>query len=166
MEAAWIAGELLRSLGIASVPKTSGATGVQIVVPVEPDLTFDELRDIGRFVGEYLASRHPKLFTIERLKKNRGDLIYFDYLQHYAGKTLSAPYTPRARPAASVSTPLTWDEVRADARPADFNLHTIGPRLRRLGDLLERAPRQNLRPIWEFIKGRSPSPSSSRSRPT
>ena len=154
MEAAWLAGELLRSLGIASVPKTSGATGVQIVVPVEPDLTFDELRAIGRFVGEYLVGKHPELFTIERLKKNRGDRIYFDYLQHWAGKTLSAPYTPRARPAATVSTPLTWDEVRADARPEDFNLHTIGPRLARLGDLLERTPRQNLRPIYEFIRGR------------
>lgn len=154
MEAAWLAGELLRSLGIASVPKTSGATGVQIVVPVEPDLTFDELRRIGAFVGEYLARKYPDLYTIERLKKNRGGKIYFDYLQHYAGKTLSAPYTPRARPAASVSTPLSWDEVRADVRPADFNLHTIGPRLRRLGDLLEHAPKQNLRPIFEFIHGR------------
>ena len=154
MEAAWLAGELLRSLGIASVPKTSGATGVQIVVPLEPDLTFDELRTIGAFVGEYLARSHPKLYTIERLKKNRGDLIYFDYLQHYAGKTLSAPYTPRARVAASVSTPLTWDEVRADANPADYNLLTIGPRLRRHGDLLERAPKQNLRPILEFIRSK------------
>lgn len=154
MEAAWQAGELLRSLGIASVPKTSGATGVQIVVPLEPDLSFDELRTLGAFVGEYLTKAHPKLFTIERLKKNRGDLVYFDYLQHYAGKTLSAAYTPRARPAASVSTPLTWDEVQAAVNPADYNLLTIGPRLRRMGDLLAAAPKQNLRPILHFIQRR------------
>lgn len=158
MEAAWLAGELLRSLGIDSVPKTSGATGVQIVVPITPDLTFDELRAIGQFMGEYLSRAHPGLFTIERLKKNRGDLIYFDYLQHYQGKTLSAPYTPRARKAASVSTPLTWDEVRAGVRPADFHLLNIGARLRTVGDLLERAAPQNLRPILEFIRRGAPSP--------
>ncbi|EXX87957.1 DNA polymerase [Paenibacillus darwinianus] len=152
MEAAWLAGELLRSLGISAVPKTSGATGVQIIVPLQPDLTFDELRAVGRFVGDYLSRTHPKLFTIERMKRNRGDLIYFDYLQHYQGKTLSAPYTPRARAAASVSTPLTWEEVRADARPTAFHLLNIGERLRRHGDLLERAPVQNLRPILEFIR--------------
>jgi len=154
MEAAWHTGELLRSLGIQSVPKTSGATGVQIVVPLRQDLDFDEIRSIGLFVGEYLTRAHPKLFTIERLKKNRGDLIYFDYLQHYQGKTLSAPYTPRARQAASVSTPLRWDEVRANANPADYNLHTIHERLRAVGDLLDLVPRQNLRPILAFIKGR------------
>jgi bifunctional non-homologous end joining protein LigD len=154
MEAAWLTGELLRSLGIQSVPKTSGATGVQIVVPLRQELTFDEIRNIGQFVAEYLTRAHPKLFTIERLKKNRGDLIYFDYLQHYQGKTISAPYTPRARAAASVSTPLRWDEVHANANPADYNLHTIGARLRAVGDLLEHAPQQNLRPILSFIRGK------------
>ncbi|PZD95632.1 DNA polymerase domain-containing protein [Paenibacillus sambharensis] len=151
MKAAWLAGELLRSLGLQSVPKTSGATGVQIMVPVEPDLTFDELRLFGQFIGEYLARAHPDLFTVERLKKNRGTLIYLDYLQHYQGKTLSAPYTPRARQAASVSTPLYWDEVREGVHPADFNLHTIGERLSRHGDLLERVPAQNIRALLDFI---------------
>ncbi|CAM4475784.1 non-homologous end-joining DNA ligase [Paenibacillus tarimensis] len=151
MRAAWLAGELLRSLGLQSVPKTSGATGVQIIVPVEPDLTFDELRLFGQFIGEYLARAHPELFTVERLKKNRGALIYLDYLQHYQGKTLSAPYTPRARQAASVSTPLYWEEVREGVHPADYNLHTIGERLAKHGDLLDRVPAQNIRALLDFI---------------
>lgn len=68
-------------------------------------MTFDELRRIGHFVGRYVTEKRPDLFTLERLKKHRGDKIYFDYLQHYGGKTLAAPYTPRARPLATVSTP-------------------------------------------------------------
>ncbi|MFS0723885.1 non-homologous end-joining DNA ligase [Paenibacillus sp. 1P07SE] len=151
MEAAMLVGRLLESLGIQSIPKTSGATGVQITVPLVPDLSFDELRRIGLFIGEYLSSTHPDLFTTQRLKKHRGDLIYVDYLQHYQGKTLSAPYTPRARAGAPVSTPLTWDEVRRSPRPADYHLLNISERLSRVGDLMEQTEPQQLRPILEFI---------------
>ncbi|WP_020618776.1 non-homologous end-joining DNA ligase [Paenibacillus daejeonensis] len=154
MEAAMRVGDVLHSLGIRSIPKTSGATGVQITVPLQRDLSFDELRHIGLFIGEYLTSTYPDLFTIERLKKNRGKLIYVDYLQHYQGKTLSAPYTPRARPGAPVSTPLTWDEVRRSPHPTEFNLLTIGKRLSQMGDLMEQTEPQQLRPILEFISKR------------
>ncbi|MFB9328820.1 non-homologous end-joining DNA ligase [Paenibacillus aurantiacus] len=152
MEAASLVGDVLESLGIASVPKTSGATGVQIIVPLKPDLTFDELRAIGEFVGAYLSGKYPALFTIERLKKNRGDLIYIDYLQHYEGKTIVAPYSPRARSGATVSTPLHWREVRANAAITDYNLLNIAERLEREGDLLDAVPAQSLRPILAFIR--------------
>ncbi|WP_019636038.1 non-homologous end-joining DNA ligase [Paenibacillus fonticola] len=154
MEAASYVGETLASLGLQSIPKTSGATGVQIIVPVEYGVTFDELRLIGHFVARYATEKYPDLFTIERLKKDRGDKIYFDYLQHYGGKTLAAPYTPRARAAASVSTPLTWDEVRNNPLPSDFNLHNIGERLKQKGDLLEKVPPQSVQLILEHLQGR------------
>lgn len=83
MEAASIVGEVLASLGLESVPKTSGATGVQIIVPIRTGITFDELRSIGLLVGQFVTEKHPHLFTLERLKKDRGNAIYFDYLQHY-----------------------------------------------------------------------------------
>lgn len=144
MQAAWLVGEVLDKLNIRSVPKTSGATGVQIYVPIRYGYTFEQLRKIGHFIGRYLVEKYPSLFTIERMKKNRGNLIYFDYLQHWMGKTLSAPYTPRARPYATVSTPLEWSEVGQGADPRDFNLLTIEERLRRRGDLIERVAPQNL----------------------
>lgn len=147
MEAAAVVGEVLRSLGLASVPKTSGATGVQIIVPVKPGITFDELRRIGYFVGRYVTEKRPDLFTLERLKKHRGDKIYFDYLQHYGGKTLAAPYTPRARPLATVSTPLLWEEVERGVKPTDFNLLNIEERLSRLGDLIAKVPPQPVEAI-------------------
>ncbi|MFC5647556.1 non-homologous end-joining DNA ligase [Paenibacillus solisilvae] len=151
MEAAALVGDLLDSLGIASTPKTSGATGVQLIIPLIPDLSFDELRLIGEFVGSYLTNKHPKLFTIERLKKDRGDLIYIDYLQHYQGKTIIAPYSPRARAGATVSTPLHWDEVRRNAAISDYHLLNIDARLEQEGDLLDRKAPQSLRHILAFI---------------
>lgn len=156
MEAAAIVGEALSSLGLNSVPKTSGATGMQIIVPIHYGITFDELRGVGHFVARYVTEKHPELFTIERLKKDRGDKIYVDYLQHYSGKTLAAPYTPRARVAASVSTPLTWEEVRQGPRPADYNLLNIGQRLKERGDLLDTVPPQPLELILRHLKGKRP----------
>lgn len=149
--AAWIVGEALQAMGIDSVPKTSGATGIQIYVPIKTGYSFDQLRKIGHFLGKYVTERYPELFTLERLKKDRGDRIYFDYLQHWYGKTLSAPYTPRARPGAPLSTPLTWDECKGLEHPADYNLLNIASRLEKLGDLIQQVPPQNLDHALSFI---------------
>ncbi|MCR8636692.1 non-homologous end-joining DNA ligase [Paenibacillus radicis (ex Xue et al. 2023)] len=153
MEAAEIIGEALDRMNIQSVPKTSGATGVQIYVPIvrEHGYTFEQLRKIGHFVAQYSVQKYPKLFTIERLKKDRGKLIYIDYLQHWYGKTLSAPYTPRARKDATVSTPLRWDEVARRCDPREFNLLTIGDRLAQTGDLIQQLPPQSLKHVLSFI---------------
>ncbi|SFE12470.1 bifunctional non-homologous end joining protein LigD [Paenibacillus catalpae] len=152
IEAAALVGKLLESLNIESVPKTSGATGVQIIVPVQQKYSFDQLRGLGQFVGDYLSRAYPQLFTVERLTKNRGDLIYVDYLQHYRGKTIAAPYTPRARYGAPVSTPLKWDEVYAGGiKPADFHLLNIADRLQRYGDLIDLVKPQDLGHVLSFI---------------
>lgn len=151
MEAVKLIGEVLDSLNIASVPKTSGASGVQIFIPIQPRYTFAQLRKMGEFIARYLVQKHPRLFTIERLKKNRGTLIYIDYLQHWIGKTLSAPYTPRAREHATVSTPLLWDEVARGCDINEFNLLTIEERLAKYGDLITRVPPQNLDHVLHFI---------------
>ncbi|NOU84412.1 DNA polymerase domain-containing protein [Paenibacillus sp. LMG 31460] len=152
MEAAHIIGEVLDSLHIQSVPKTSGATGVQIYIPIQHGYTFEELRRVGHFIGAFVVKKYPNLFTIERFKKNRGDKIYVDYLQHWYGKTLSAPYTPRAKKDASVSTPLLWKEVEMRPNIRDFNLHTVMSRLRTYGDLIEKVPLQNLNAILERLQ--------------
>ncbi|UUZ81670.1 non-homologous end-joining DNA ligase [Paenibacillus sp. P26] len=153
MQAAEIIGEILDKMNIRSVPKTSGATGVQIYVPIPPErgYTFEQLRRIGQFVANYAVQLHPRLFTVERLKKNRGTLIYIDYLQHWYGKTLSAPYTPRARVDATVSTPLTWEEVARRCDPREFHLLNIMERLQQKGDLIAQLPPQNLDHVLSVI---------------
>jgi len=151
MQAVGLIGEALERMRIRAVPKTSGATGVQLIVPIHRGYTFSDLRRAGEFLGRYLTKRYPQLFTIERLKKNRGDLIYVDYLQHWHGKTLSAPYTPRARAAASVSTPLLWSEVEAGVDPRDFHLRNMKERLDRHGDLLTQVQPQSLDHVLSFL---------------
>ncbi|WP_217556625.1 non-homologous end-joining DNA ligase [Paenibacillus sp. GbtcB18] len=152
MEAVAIIGETLQGMGVRSVPKTSGATGVQIFVPIREGYTFDQLRSVGEFLGNYLAEKHPRLFTVERLIKERGKKIYIDYVQHAPGKSLSAPYTPRGRVEATVSTPLTWDEVRRGISPNRFTLLTIEERLDKTGDLIAAEEKQSLDQVLDFIR--------------
>ncbi|GAB6988108.1 non-homologous end-joining DNA ligase [Paenibacillus pini] len=156
MEAAFIVGQVLKSLGLESVPKTSGATGVQIIVPIHKGITFDDLQRVGQFVGQYVTETRADLFTLERLKKNRGDKIYFDYLQHGEGKTLSAPYTPRARPLATVSTPLTWAEVEQGVSVTDYHLLNIVERLSQLGDLIASVPPQPIEQVIQHLNASKP----------
>lgn len=151
MEATSYVGEALDKMHIRAIPKTSGATGVQLYIPLAKPYTFEQLRAVGQFLGRYLTERYPKLFTIERLKKNRGDRIYVDYLQHWHGKTLSCPYTPRAREAASVSAPLEWSEVEGNPDPRDFHLLNIEERLRSKGDLIAQATPQNLDRVLDVV---------------
>jgi bifunctional non-homologous end joining protein LigD len=151
MEAADEVLTLLESLGLQAVAKTSGATGAQIVMPIERGPTYEQLRAFGKFVSEYLAARRPELFTVARLKKDRGTLIYLDYLQHHPGRTLAAPYTPRARPGAPVSTPLTREEIKRDVKPADFHLANVPQRLSAVGDLIAQCKPQPLGRVLQSL---------------
>lgn len=127
--------EILDDLRMPSYPKTSGATGLQVFVPIAPGYTFEETRTITSFIGHYMAQTYPDIVTIERLKKDRGDKVYFDYLQHWRGKTLSGPYTPRAVASAAVSAPLAWEEIREGVRPDMFTVRTMPKRVQEVGDL-------------------------------
>ncbi len=151
MEAVSRIGDTLEGLGLSSVPKTSGADGVQILIPLTEGYSFGQLHRLGGFMGHYLEDKYPKLFTTERRLKDRQGRYYVDYVQQAAGKSLAAPYTPRGRKEATISTPLTWEEVRGGADPRAFHLGSIGARLAEKGDLLAGAPRQNLDAILKFI---------------
>lgn len=158
-EAACIVGDTLRGLGIQAVPKTSGATGIQIYVPIEQKYTFEQLRSLGEFIARFLVEKHPDLFTIERLKKDRGNKIYIDYLQHWPGKTLSAPYTPRARPNAPISTPLEWSELSESSfEPSRYNLFTIEERLKEKGDIIRSIAPQSIDEVLGWLKQRGKQP--------
>lgn len=152
--------DVLDSLGLFSVAKTSGATGLQVHIPVEPVYTFDQARRINRFVAEYLLQTLPGKVTLERVVSRRGTLLYVDYLQLWKMRTMPAPYSTRALPGATVSTPVSWQEIQAGFRPNDFTIQTVGQRLRQQGDLFTpvSAPRaeqrQRLDTILAFIESR------------
>ncbi|NGQ93868.1 DNA polymerase domain-containing protein [Brevibacillus sp. SYP-B805] len=150
--------ELLDELQLPSYVKTSGASGLQVYVPIERRYSFAQTRLVGEFVARYLTARYPRELTIERLIKNRGTKLYIDYLQHWRGKTLPAPYSTRAKPEATVSTPLTWEEV-PQIHPTQFTVHHLPARLQERGDLfrplLSADDRASLDPILSFLKAKS-----------
>jgi bifunctional non-homologous end joining protein LigD len=135
VEVALLTREILRKMNLDGVVKTSGASGLQVYVPIEPIYPYEQTRKIGEFIARYLALSHPNLVTVERQVKKRGDKVYFDYLQHWHNKTLIAPYSPRAVPEATVSTPLLWEEVTPRLSPKKWTLATVFGRLEEKGDL-------------------------------
>jgi bifunctional non-homologous end joining protein LigD len=81
-----------------------------------------------------VASKHPKLATIERSVKARGRRIYVDYMQNALGKTLASAYSARASAFAGVSTPITWEEVDEGVSPKEFTIRNFAERIKRAGD--------------------------------
>lgn len=154
IEAALTLKEVLDELQLPSYVKTSGASGLQVYIPIETRYSFHQTRQIGQFVATYLTEKHPRKFTVERLIKNRGTKLYIDYLQHWRGKTLPAPYTTRAKEQATVSTPLTWAEV-PHIHPTQFTVHTVPERVKQQGDLFQpllSEKRSSLDEILQFLQ--------------
>ncbi|MCF8563790.1 non-homologous end-joining DNA ligase [Alicyclobacillus tolerans] len=142
---------LLTRLGLSHVAKTSGATGLQVFVPLAPGHTYAQTRLFTKAVADYLLHTLPNVVTLERLTKNRGRKVYVDYLQHGPTRTLIAPYSPRATVHATVSCPLSWRELEAGAVPEQFTVNNVPERVEQIGDLMNCGPAANLRAIASFL---------------
>ncbi|SES18803.1 DNA ligase D [Salipaludibacillus aurantiacus] len=115
--------------------KTSGRKGLQVYLPLPAErFTYAETRQFTSFVCQFLCEQAPDRFTTERLKKNRGNRLYLDYLQHEEGKTIIAPYSPRGTEGGLVATPLYWNEVSETLDPRRFHLYAVLDRLTYEGD--------------------------------
>jgi len=136
-DAAMIIYNNLKELGIESFCKTSGATGLQVVIPLGGEIDYDTARKINEFFGQYFTQKYPEIFTIERKVNERGKKLYFDYLQMWKGKTIICPYSPRATKTANISAPVLWEEVEKGVLPEHFTLNNIMTRLSEKGDLYE-----------------------------
>jgi len=132
--ARWIHDELAR-IGTPSVPKTSGASGMHVYIPLPPRTSYETGRIFCEIVATLVAERHPRAATVERAVDARGRRVYVDYMQNFRGKTLATAYSARASDFAGASTPLTWREVHAGVDHRDFTLTTLPERVRRVGDL-------------------------------
>jgi bifunctional non-homologous end joining protein LigD len=152
VEVARLTRQVLNKMNLDGIVKTSGATGLQIYVPIEPIYTYEQTRKIGEMIARYLTQQHPALVTIERKVNKRGDKVYFDYLQHWHNKTLIAPYSPRAVPEATVSTPLEWEEVNEKLTPKTWTLHTIFSRIEEKGDLFAPVYSENRYRLDEILR--------------
>jgi bifunctional non-homologous end joining protein LigD len=125
--------ELLSSMTLEPIVKTSGKTGLHVFVPIRRALDFDAAREVCELVGRHLMRRHPKDITLEWSVPKRTGKIFFDYNMNARGKTLNVAYSPRGSAGAPVSMPLTWDELAA-AHPLDFRITNAPDRLAETGD--------------------------------
>ena len=135
VEAALLVRDALEALGVRGYPRTSGASGMHILVPLRPGATFDEVRLFARVVSEGLVRMHPHLVTVEREVKNRGPRVYLDHNQNGRGRSIASVYSVRPRPGAPVATPLRWDEVLPGLDPRAFTMGVVARRVEREGDL-------------------------------
>lgn len=132
--ARWIRDEL-HTLGVTGVPKTSGADGLHVYIPLPPGTPYKAGLLLCQIIATLVVEKHSKVATIERSVRRRGPRVYVDYLQNILGKTLAAAYSARASDYAGVSTPLSWDEVDEGVRREEFTIRTLPPRLKKVGDL-------------------------------
>jgi bifunctional non-homologous end joining protein LigD len=136
--ARWVHDEL-ETLRVPGVPKTSGSSGLHIYIPLPAGTSYESGQLFCQIVATVVASRHPKVATVERTVRARPrGTVYVDYLQNILGKTLATAYSARASAYAGVSTPLTWEEVHEGVDPKDFTLVTAPARFRDVGDLWAR----------------------------
>jgi bifunctional non-homologous end joining protein LigD len=98
-------------LKVHGYPKTSGASGIHIFIPLAPGTPYDAGQIFCQIVATVVSEKHPKIATIVRSVHARGQKVYVDYLQNIEGKSLACAYSARASEFAGASTPLTWAEI-------------------------------------------------------
>ena len=126
--------ELLDELGYASFPKTSGSKGIHVYVRVEPRYSFLDLRHAALAVAREVERRMPEVATSAWWKEERGPRVFLDFNRMARDQTIASAYSVRARPDATVSAPLRWDEV-AGCEIEHFTIATMPGRFAELGDV-------------------------------
>ncbi len=124
---------LLGELGYAGFPKTSGSRGVHVAVRIHPRWTFTEVRRSCIAFAREVERRMPALVTTAWWKEERGTRVFIDFNQNARDRTIASAYSVRARPAATVSAPVTWDELPA-VHTEDFTVRTMPARFAEIGD--------------------------------
>jgi bifunctional non-homologous end joining protein LigD len=128
-EAAMDVRDALAGIGLKSFAKTTGGKGLHVVIPLTPKLGWDEIKAFAKWVADSLVTQRPQDFTANMAKRARRGRIYIDYLRNGRGATAVGAYSPRARPGAPVSTPVSWAEVEGGVRPDEFTVETVPQRL-------------------------------------
>jgi bifunctional non-homologous end joining protein LigD len=147
--------EALERLELRSYVKTSGASGIHVLVPITRRSTFDETYEFAERVSRSVEAEDPELATTEWLKRKRPEsAVLVDHRQNGHGKTIASAYSVRPRPRAPVSTPLGWDELTEGVRPEQFGMRDALARIERLGDIYEPVLRggQSLGPVLRSLR--------------
>lgn len=137
VEVALATREVLESLDIKSYIKTSGSRGMHIYIPMDAKYDYEQARNFSLLLGMQVQEKLPELVSLKRNPKDRQGMIYIDYLRNIKGQTAASVYSIRAKPGATVSTPLKWEEVTKRLDPTGFTIKTIRKRLNKHGDLFK-----------------------------
>lgn len=140
---------VLDELKIFSIPKTSGATGIHIYVPIMRKFTYKEVQLFIQYIGNFVLQAYPEKISIyERWVKDRQGKVYIDYLQNNRGQTVASAFSVRPKAEAPVSMPFCWDEI-SSVQPEHFTIQIAEQRLQRLGEYYIAAlqEKQDIRPL-------------------
>ncbi len=145
--------EQMERLGLRGYPKTSGASGIHIVIPLQAGTSYETGRLLAELVANLVARSNPDLSTVQRVVSKRGARVYLDFLQNRRGSTVASAYSVRPRPGATVSVPLGWSELEKDLGPEDFNIRTMEERLQEVGDIwvTSRTDANDVREVLELL---------------
>jgi bifunctional non-homologous end joining protein LigD len=137
----WLS-DLLLKMKLKSFAKTSGSKGLQVYVPLNSSVTFDQTKDLSRALAQHLETNHHDLVTSNMSKAVRKEKIFVDWSQNDEHKTTICVYSLRAKEEPTVATPVTWDEVhnclkKKEAGLLKFHSEKVLARVEKLGDLFE-----------------------------
>jgi bifunctional non-homologous end joining protein LigD len=135
LQVALITKEVCDEVGLNAFPKTSGSSGIHIYLPLKPTNEYERVAEFSRLLAAEVASRAPKIATVERtIAKRKSDQVYVDWMQNARGKSLAAVFTARAKPKATVSMPLTWKQIEQGVKISDFTVKNVPALLNKTGD--------------------------------
>jgi len=126
--------ELGEEIGLPTFAKTSGSTGIHVLVPLGGRLTYEQSRTLGQLLGQVVAAELPEIATLVRNPEKREGKVYVDFVQNGHGRLLVAPFSVRPLPGAPVSTPLRWDEVDDALTIEQHTIRTVPERMEALGE--------------------------------
>jgi DNA ligase D-like protein (predicted polymerase) len=135
IEAAQIVRRTLDAISVPSYPKTSGSTGMHIYIPLGAKYTYDQSQLFANIIVKIVHQEIPAYTSLERMISNRKGKMYLDFLQNRPGATIAGPYSLRPKPGATVSMPLSWDEVKPGLTMRHFTIRNSVDRLKETGDL-------------------------------
>lgn len=144
IQTAQVINKILLKLSIPSYPKTSGMTGLHILIPTRAKYTYTQIRNLAKIISILANKTLPKTTSIEPSISKRTGKVYIDFGQNAKGKTICAPYSLRPHPDATISTPLQWDEVNQSLRPENFTIKNIFDRLKDKNDILKPLTTQSI----------------------
>ena len=123
---------LCDEIGLPNLVKTSGSTGLHVLIPLGCQCRHDQARSLGELLARIVSAQLPDITTLARQVSRREGKVYVDYLQNGAGRLIVAPFSVRPLPGAPVSTPLRWSEVTADLDIRRFTIANVVARMQKL----------------------------------